>query len=68
MEKQTKGNFMLVENVLRYLRKQTLPLTQYTIQGGEGNFFKCSDISANIGERMFRVMECDVVQIMLIIK
>ncbi len=65
---QTKGSFMKVEDVLRYIRKNALALQQYKIKGSECHYFKCTDMSSKIGERMFRVMECDVVQVMLIEK
>lgn len=53
---------MKVENVLRYLRKNALPIQQYKIGKETAHFFKCTDISKRIGSGQFRIMECDVVQ------
>jgi len=65
-----RGSYMKVEHVLRYLQNVTslnqkvIGLKQYKIEGDktEGNYFKCKELSEMVGERLFRVMECDVVQ------
>lgn len=67
MEHKLYESFMQVEPVLRYLKKVNNPLTtQYTlIQNGKAinaNFFKCTDLKNTIGERQFRMMECEVTQ------
>lgn len=68
-----KGSYMKVESVLRYLvnvkqfNKRVLGLKQYTVKGDQrSNYFKCTDLSDLIGERLFRVMECEVSQLMLL--
>ena len=65
---ETKGSFMKVEDVLRYIKKNALALQQYKIKGSECHYFNCNDVAAKIGKELFRVMECDVVQVMLIEK
>jgi hypothetical protein len=67
MEKPRYESYMKVEDVLRWLNKVNNPLTtQYKLvsDGKESdcNFFKCADLVEIIGERTFRVMECDVTQ------
>lgn len=62
-----KGSFMKVEDVLRYLKKNVLALPQYKLDGvSENHFFKCTDVSEKIGAQLFRVMECDVVQFVIL--
>jgi hypothetical protein len=60
-----KGSYMKVEDVLRYMNSNKLvPLPQYKLVGSglDCHFFKCEDVKEKIGERLFKVMECDVVQ------
>jgi hypothetical protein len=67
-----KGAYMKVENVLKYLQnvtklnKRVLGLKQYKIEGEQNHFFKCEDLAEMIGARLFRVMECEVVQLLII--
>jgi hypothetical protein len=53
---------MKVEDVLRMLCRETLPLTQYTIKGEQGNFFKCKDLETHPKTKEFyRVMSVNVI-------
>lgn len=67
-----KGSYMPVENVLRYLQnikmfnKKIMGLKQHTIEGETTQYFRCNDIAALIGLRLFRVMECEVSQLLLL--
>lgn len=64
---------MKVVDVLRYLGKsgnRLLSLKQYLLKGctieGEGkHFLLASEVKEKIGERLFRVMECDVITYMV---
>lgn len=62
------GSFMLVEPVLRYLRKNALALPQYKQEDYSHHFFKCEDIEEKIGKSLFRIMECEVTQHLFNIK
>ncbi len=58
---------MTVEAVLRYMKSNSLvPLPQYTIGDCPNHFFKCDDIRAKVGEKEFRIMECEVITHMVI--
>lgn len=63
----THTSYMKVEDVLRYLNiiNKTLPINQFKLGEMGCHFFKCSDIAGRIGDREFRVMECDVVQFLI---
>lgn len=55
-------SYMKVEDVLRWMNKQWLSIHQYKIGEMSNHFFKCEDVSQKIGERLFKTMECDVIQ------
>ncbi len=62
-------SFMKVEDVLRYVKKNALALNQYkAAKGFDNHFFRCDDVKKKIGEQLFRVMECDVVQYLFEVK
>jgi hypothetical protein len=53
-------NFMKVEPVLRFLKKNALAIPQYKLGDEPNHFFKTSEIAAKIEPALFRVMECEV--------
>jgi hypothetical protein len=55
-------SYMKVEPVLRYLQKNALAIQQYKLGNEPNHFFKCADIAGRIGDRLFRVMECEINQ------
>ena len=65
-----KGSFMKVEDVLRYIKKNALALPQYKLEGNgkisDCHYFKCTEVAEKIGAQLFRVMECDVVQFVIL--
>jgi hypothetical protein len=53
---------MKVEDVLRMLCINSLPLTQYTLKGEQGNFFKCDDLREHPKTKEFyQVMSANVI-------
>lgn len=67
-----KGSYMKVEEVLRYLQnikkfsKRVIGLKQYKIEGCKNHYLQCTELKEMIGERLFRVMECEVNQLMIV--
>jgi len=63
--KKSHTGYMKVEDVLRYLGKNVLPLRQYKIEGFENHFFKSTDLRERIGERQFIRMETEVAEYLI---
>jgi hypothetical protein len=59
-----ESSYMKAEDVHRYLKLfgKPLPLAQYTIGDCPNHFYKCSQLSNKLGFEMFRRMECEVTQ------
>jgi hypothetical protein len=61
-------NYMKVEAVLRYIKKNALALPQYQIEGEKNHFFKTDDLKTKIDPILFRSMECEVTTYMVVSK